>query len=68
MKGKFNPKSAIEELPKSDKKLIGIEFNWIDIGGYKDADGNPGRMMAPPRSAGFSFGWTPGEDIDPIET
>ncbi|MEE8382679.1 MAG: hypothetical protein V3R78_12480 [Thermodesulfobacteriota bacterium] len=66
MKGKFNPKSALDELLARDKKLIGLEFEWTDIGGYKDSNGNPRRMLAPPKNAGFSFGWTLEEDVEAI--
>ena len=66
MLGKFQPKTGLEVLPLRDKNLIGIEFEWTVIGKFEpNSDEYPNQaMMAPPPSAGFSFGWTPEEDIE----
>lgn len=66
MLGKFDPKKFVDQLPAKDRQLIGHVCDWTIIGtvpkGNKDYAGQA--MMAPEGNVGFTFGWTPEEDVD----
>ena len=66
MIGTFNPKKHIDVLPESDKKLIGTACEWTTIGIVPRTNEEYGgqRMLAPRPKIGFTFRWTPEEDVD----